>query len=166
VIVVTDTSVVLNLAWLHHEHLLPSLFDTVLAPAAVVTEFDRLAKNEPRFQGLHFPAFIVIASPISIPPSLDSDENLDPGEIAALALALERGIRDVLIDEAAGRAAAVAHGLRPSGLLGLLVQAKKLALIPRVLPLLDRLRDGARFRVDDKLRSRIATLANESSKSE
>ena len=78
-----------------------------------------------------------------------------------MALALERGIRYVLMDESIARAAAVALGLQPSGLLGLLVEAKKRALISSVLPLLDHLRDAARFRIGDDLRQRIAALAGE-----
>jgi hypothetical protein len=69
-----------------------------------------------------------------------------------------RGIRHVLIDEAAGRRAALALGLLPSGLLGLLVEAKKRALLPAVLPLLDRLRDDARFYLGEDLRHRIPPM--------
>jgi uncharacterized protein len=161
VIVVTDTSVVLNLAWLREERLLAELFGTVLAPSAVQKEFERLASADIRFQGLVFPSFISIENPLMIPNILVSNEDLDAGEIGALALALERGIRHVLIDESAGRAAAMALGLLPSGLLGILVEAKKRRMIFKVLPLLDRLRDAARFRVTDELRQRIAALSNE-----
>jgi len=161
VIVVTDTSVVLNLAWLREERLLAELFGSVFAPPAVRAEFERLALADHRFRGLHFPEFVTVAAPARIPDVLAANDDLDAGEIAALALALERGIQYVLIDEQAGRAAAMALGLQPSGLLGLLVEAKKRALIPGVLPLLDRLRDSARFRVGDDLRRRIAALASE-----
>lgn len=41
-IVVTDTSVVLNLAWLGEERLLVMLFKDVLAPPAVRSEFEAL----------------------------------------------------------------------------------------------------------------------------
>lgn len=161
VIVVTDTSVVLNLAWLREERLLSELFGIVLAPPVVRAEFERLALADHRFHGLRFPDFVSVAAPAHIPEMLAANDDLDAGEIAALALALERGIRYVLIDEHAGRAAAIALGLQPSGLLGLLVEAKKRALIPAVLPMLDRLRDSVRFRVGDDLRHRIATLAGE-----
>lgn len=160
-IVVTDTSVVLNLAWLREERLLSELFGSVLAPPAVRAEFERLALTVPRFRGLRFPDFVTVEAPVRIPAALALNDDLDAGEIAALALALERGIHDVLMDEAAGRAVAIALGLQPSGLLGLLVEAKKRAFISAVLPLLDRLRDSARFRVGDDLRHRIATLADE-----
>ena len=161
VIVVTDTSVVLNLAWLREERLLPLLFGQVLAPPIVRAEFERLARVDPRFAGVRFPSFITIEIPAALPVELTSNDELDDGEIAALALALERGIRNVLIDETAGRAAAIALGLRPSGLLGLLVEAKSRGLVSAVLPLLDRLRNEAGFRVSDPLRIRIAIDAGE-----
>jgi len=44
VIVVTDTSVVLNLAWLREDRLLAELFGSVLAPPIVREEFERLAR--------------------------------------------------------------------------------------------------------------------------
>lgn len=162
VIVVTDTSVVLTLAWLREERLLPELFGKVLAPPVVQAEFERLARVDARFHGLRFPAFITIEAPLDLPYALTSNDDLDAGEIAAMALALERGIRNVLLDEIRGRAAALALGLRPSGLLGLLVESKTRRLLPAVLPLLDRLREGANFRVSDELRYRIATSAGES----
>ncbi len=103
-----------------------------------------------------------MVEPVShIPNSLSANDDLDLGELHALALALEKGVRFVLIDETAARATAIALGLVPSGLLGLLIEAKKRLLLPAVLPLLDRLRNEARFRVADDLRGRIAALAGE-----
>jgi len=163
VIVVTDTSVVLNLAWLREERLLPALFGKVLAPPIVKAEFERLERADPRFHGLSFPGFVSVEAPLGLPSVLTSNRDLDPGEIAALALAMERGIHNVLIDEASGRAAALALGLRPSGLLGLLVEAKARRFLGAVLPLVDRLRDEVRFRVSDELRRRIAVSAGERS---
>ncbi len=160
-IVVTDTSVVLNLAWLGEARLLELVFQHVVAPDAVKREFERLAFADPRFHELQFPEFIEVAPAIQIPDELAENDDLDEGEIAALALAIERGIRNVLIDEKAGRIAARALGLKPSGLLGLLVEAKRRGLINAVLPLADALRDGARFRMTEDLRKEIAMLAGE-----
>jgi hypothetical protein len=159
--VVTDTSVVLNLCWLGLDSLLARFFDRVLAPGEVREEFERLAKSDPRFGGLMFPASIEIVNASQIPASLLREYRLDTGEIAALALALERGIRDILIDERAGRAVAVNLGLRPSGLLGLLIRAKREGHVSAVLPLLDRLQAGARFRVSEVLRAQIASITSE-----
>lgn len=160
--VVTDTSVVLNLAWLQREELLAYLYETIMAPLAVRDEFERLARSDARFRGLVFPSFITLVDPIALEPALIRNVKLDDGEIAALSLALERGVKDVLIDERAGRAAAAALGLRPSGLLGILVQSKERGRIPNVIPLLDRLQAGARFRVSSDLRERLLVLTGES----
>jgi predicted nucleic acid-binding protein len=159
--VVTDTSVVLNLCWLGLDSLLALFFDRVLAPVEVREEFERLAKSDARFGGLIFPSSIEIANASEIPDSFLREYRLDTGEIAALALALERGIRDILIDERAGRAEAVNLGLRPSGLLGLLIRAKREGHVAAVLPLLDRLQAGARFRVSEVLRAQIASNTSE-----
>lgn len=51
-IVVTDTSVVLNLCRVGLEGLLQDLFGEVLAPPAVASEFQRLAAMDPRFIGI------------------------------------------------------------------------------------------------------------------
>jgi predicted nucleic acid-binding protein len=157
--VVTDTSVVLNLCWLGLDSLLPLFFDRVLAPVEVRDEFERLVKNDPRFSALIFPALIEIANASEIPVSLRREYRLDTGEIAALALALEGDIWDILMGERAGRSVAVNLGLRPSGLLGILIRAKRERHIPAVLPLLDRLQ--SRFRVSEGLRAQIAALTSE-----
>ncbi len=161
-IVVTDTSVVLNLVWLGEARLLEIVFQHVVAPDAVKREFDRLTVADARFQGLRFPEFIEVSPAVPIPDALAENDDLDEGEIAALAVAIVRRIRNVLIDEKAGRIAARALGLKPSGLLGLLVEAKRRGFINAVLPLADALRDRARFRMTEDLRNEIARLAGES----
>ncbi len=160
-IVVTDTSVILNLCWLQLESLLPAIFRGILSPEQVKREFERKAKTDPRFSGLQFPAFIAVEDPTIIPADLADNADLDLGEIAAIALALERGIADVLIDESYGRAAALAHGLHVSGLLGVLLEGKRRSLIPQLSPLLDRLSTGARFWMHPRLREHVLRLAGE-----
>ena len=160
-IVVTDTSVVLNLCWLGRESLLSAIYEGVLAPEQVRLEFERKAATDPRFTGLIFPPFITVAQPLVIPVALASNTALDPGEIAALALALERGIADVLIDESSGRAAALALGLHVSGLIGVLIEGKRRNLVPALRPLLDNLVTGARFWLADRLRERVLRSVGE-----
>lgn len=160
-IVVTDTSVVLNLCWLSLENLLPEIFENILAPEQVKHEFERKAGSDARFSGLQFPAFITVANPSIIPSNLANNPDLDPGEIAAIALALERGISEVLIDESYGRATAIANGLHVSGLLGVLIEGKHRSLIPQLQPLLDSLSAGAKFWIHPTLREQVLRLAGE-----
>lgn len=84
VIVVTDTSVVPNLAWLREERLLAELFGSVLAPPAVRADFERLALADHRFRGLQFPEFVTVEAPARIPDALAENDDLDAGEIPAL----------------------------------------------------------------------------------
>ena len=160
-IVVTDTSVVLNLCWLRHESLLAAIFQEVLAPRQVLAEFQRKASTDSRFADLRFPAFITVAEPLIIPLELATNNDLDAGEIAALALALERKIADVLIDEKSGRAAAIMLGLHVSGLLGVLIEGKRRRLVGELRPLLDSLVTGARFWIDPTLRTRVLLAVGE-----
>lgn len=162
-IVVTDTSVILNLFLIGRENLLPGLFGTIVAPDAVVNEFERLASVDPRFQGLLFPAFIEkFTSPVIL-PSLLSMRRLQMGEIAALSLAVHRNANAVLMDELAGRTAAASLGLKPIGLLGVLLEAKTRGLLPALRPPLDRLEDEAGFWISASLRNHILNEAGESS---
>ena len=88
---------------------------------------------------------------------------MQAGEIAALSLAVEVRADAVLMDETAGRHAAVSLGLRPVGLLGLLLEAKQRSLIPALAPLLDRLEKEAQFWISAPLRASVLTDAGEAS---
>ena len=104
--VITDTSVVLNLCVIGQQDLLRLLYGNILAPTTVVVEFQRLAAEDARFQGLAFPDFIERAAPICLMPVLTGSSRLQAGEVAVLSLAVERQAVVVLMDEQAGRTAA------------------------------------------------------------
>jgi hypothetical protein len=76
---------------------------------------------------------------------------LDRGEAAAIALALELGVSQVLMDEADGRAVAKAMGLHPTGVLGILLRAKYEGKIPSVSDEMSRLRNEAGFFIAESL---------------
>ena len=161
--VVTDTSVILNLCLIGQEALLPLLYGDVFAPLVVVTEFQRLAVVDSRFRGLEFPAFVQRVAPLRILPALTTTRRLQAGEIAALSLAVERKADAVLMDERVGRATAIALGLKPVGLLGILLDAKQRSLIQTLKPLLDRLENEAEFWISASLRTAILKDAGEAS---
>jgi len=62
-------------------------------------------------------------------PANDKLTGLDPGEREAIQLALELGIRTVLIDEADGRKLAEELGVNVRGTLGILERAAKLGRV-------------------------------------
>lgn len=86
---------------------------------------------------------------------------LDRGEAAAIALALERNIPRVIIDEADGRAAAKALGLHPMGILGILLRAKQEGVLPSVNEEMRKLRHDAGFFIAESLFQRILVEAGE-----
>jgi uncharacterized protein len=160
-IVVADTSVILNLCRVQHEHLLQQLFHRVLIPARVASEFARLAGAQVRFVGLVLPAWItVLADPKSMPSQL-MQANLDPGESAAIALCLDEKADALLIDEALGRRVAETLGLRTIGILGVMIQARQRQIIPSVRNLLDRLEKEAGFWVSPNLRGKVLQTVGE-----
>jgi len=161
VIVVTDTSVVLNLCLIGREALLPELFGKVIAPETVAGEFQRLASQDPRFRGLVFPEFVEKVVSVTSLPSTISVRGLHDGEIAAISLALERKADAVLMDERVGTVRAISLGLKPVDLLGILLEAKALLLIPALLPLLDRLETEADFWIGAELRNSVLRSAGE-----
>jgi uncharacterized protein len=89
-------------------------------------------------------------------------QDVDFGEAEAIALALELSADRLLIDDAAGRAIALREGLQITGVLGILLIAKKQGLIDRVQSLLDELRNQAGFWVSDDLYRRVLNQAKES----
>jgi uncharacterized protein len=161
VIVVADTSVLLNLCAVGESELLRGLFREILIPPEVSAEFERLAADTSRFRGLLLPEWIRVQNARSIPQRLRSITGLDPGELAALSLALEILADAILIDERKGQHAAANFGIKTIGVLGILLQAKGNGLIPAVAPLIDRLHREAGFWISDDLLSRVLKLARE-----
>jgi predicted nucleic acid-binding protein len=160
VIVVADTSVILNLCRIEHEHLLLSLFRKVVVPIKVAAEFERLAIATDRFAGLRLPHWIEQRSVQSTTPAR-IEANLDPGEIQAIALCLDLRANLLLIDESLGRAEARRLGVKTLGILGVLLEAKRRGLTSNVGRLMTRLTDDAGFWIAPDLRNRVLSLAGE-----
>jgi predicted nucleic acid-binding protein len=68
----------------------------------------------------------------------------------------------LLIDERRGRTEANRLGIRITGLLGVLVEAKQRSFIPAVRPLMDDLISTSQFRVSQALYNQILAMVGES----
>jgi predicted nucleic acid-binding protein len=154
-IVVSDTSPILNLARIGRLELLPSLYRRVLNPSAV---FDELAKSKsdlpPAFEPASTP-WLIVATALDQNRVRELRQDLDAGEAEAIVLAIERRADLVLVDERRGRRTANAAGLTVTGLLGVVARAKQAGLIKLAKPLLDELIQVARFWIGPDLYAEV-----------
>lgn len=86
--------------------------------------------------------------------------DLGPGELAAMALALEHPDHIVLLDDALARRVAQAAGLDVWGTLRVLLEAKARGLTPQIAPFVNNLEKAGMWLSDD-IRRRILSLAGE-----
>jgi len=159
-IVVSDTSPLAALAFLRHLEFLRRFYHEVLIPPAVADEIQKPGWDVFAAEVLNA-EYLKIQSPKSKEQVVELAKSLDRGEAEAIALAMEVNADAILIDEAAGRVAAIRLGLRPIGALGLLIRAKREGIIPTIGPEIKRLRTGLGFRISDKLLAQVLADAGE-----
>jgi predicted nucleic acid-binding protein len=119
-VVVSDTSPLHYLILCGEEKILPRLFNRVLVPPTVFRELQQT--NTPvsvREWAKSLPTWCAVQSPSKTDLPLD----IDPGELEALCLAKEVHADAVLMDDRAGRLAAVKCGLAVVGTIGILEAA-------------------------------------------
>lgn len=159
-IVVSDTSPLQYLTHLKQFELLHLLYKSVFIPPAVIAEF--AAGNAPAdVNALMNAEWVSVAAPGKASLLAVLQKGLDPGETEAIALSIELKADLVLIDERAGTKAAAAFNLNTTGVLGVLLDAKKAGLVKAVKPFLLRLRDETNFRITQQLFESTLQLANE-----
>jgi hypothetical protein len=160
--IVSNTSPLINLAMIGELDLIQKLYGTIYIPPAVFDEIVIQGKGQAGAEQIKNSDWIKV-QPIKntlLVKSLYLE--LDKGEAEAIILAIEMSAHLILLDEKRGRNIATKFNLRPLGLLGILIQAKKTGLILAVKPLLDKLRNKAGFWIDSKLYQAVLEAANES----
>ena len=167
-IVVSDTSPLLNLAAVGRADLLGALYGVVIIPPAVASELDSVPRRFARFAVAMGTASLDFVRTEPLPANVDAGALLaelalrvDYGEAEALALSIARPADLFLTDDLPARRLATARGVRTQGLLGVLLEAKRRRLLSAVAPLLDRLIHEAAFRVGADLRARFIESAGE-----
>nr|WP_322686900.1 DUF3368 domain-containing protein [Nostoc sp. DedQUE07]MDZ8133611.1 DUF3368 domain-containing protein [Nostoc sp. DedQUE07] len=161
-IVISDTSAITSLAAINHLKLLPQLYNQVTIPQAVYRELADIDPPVPGSIEVQTASWLEVKQVINreVVERLQNEVTLDPGESEAIALALELDADLLLIDERRGRAEANRLGVKITGLLGILVEAKRKKLIVAVKPLMDALIATSEFRVSSALYNQILDIAD------
>ena len=132
--IVLNTGPIISLGKMQAFELISRLPYVLICPGQVADEITA-GRNEGH--DISMPSMIDVIK-LGSPLSARSLASLDAGEAAVIELASEIDVHLVCIDELKGRRAATAAGLRVVGSLGLLGRAKRLGLVDRVGPFIER----------------------------
>ena len=158
--VISNTSPLQYLYQLGLLELLPRLAGRVTVPQSVVDELEAgraLGHDLPEVATLPWGTVRVPAtSQYVASPDLGRGET----DVLRLALELPAGEAVVILDDAKARDAAGKLGLKLTGTLGVLLDAKRAGLVLEVAPHLDRL-DALGFRLSRGTRGAVLRLAGE-----
>ena len=144
-VVVSDTSPLHYLILCNAQTLLPRLFQQVVIPPTVFLELQQPNTPPPvRQWASALPDWCVVRTPQSVNLTLD----VDAGELEAICLAQEIHADALLIDDRAGRNAAIQCGLAVVGTIGLLEEAAARGLIELAPTLVLLLKTNARISPD------------------
>ncbi|MBM3130653.1 MAG: DUF3368 domain-containing protein [Chloroflexi bacterium] len=157
--VICNTSPIQYLYQLGMLDVLPKLSSKIIIPPAVTDEIavgKNLGVSLPDLGTLDWVTIRRPASESALPLITDLGE----GETEVLMLALELRDSVVILDDDLARRVAKALKIRHTGTLGVLLDAKRAGLVPKIAPLLDQL-DALRFRLAPHTRAAVLKLAGE-----
>jgi predicted nucleic acid-binding protein len=160
-IVVSNTSPIINLAAIGHLELLRHLYGTIAIPQAVYHEIavkGHAQAGAIEIQTSHWFERYQVQNTALVK---HLEQELDAGEAEAIALAVELQVDLLLLDERRGRMAAKQLGIAVTGLLGILLVAKQREYLVAIKPVLHNLMTVAGFWIDQELYKRVLESAQE-----
>ncbi|MEW6201364.1 MAG: DUF3368 domain-containing protein [bacterium] len=160
-IVVSNTSPIMNLAVIGQLNLLERLYGRVFIPEAVIQELSVIKPEEHKLPIIKIPSWIESRAVKDSPLVHSIAFELDTGEAEAIVLATELKADLLLIDERRGRVVSSRMGLKFIGLLGVLIEAKHKGFIVAIKPILDTLISKAGFWISGQLYNKILQTADE-----
>ena len=153
--VVSNASPLITLARIGQLNLLQQLYNDIVIPEAVWHEVVVEGTNQPGAEVVRSASWVVRRAVTNRLLVQALQQELDAGEAEAIALAVEIGSDLLLMDERLGRDTARHFGMRYTGVVGVLIEAKHKGLIQTIKPFLDALRDLASFRISEALYLRV-----------
>lgn len=160
-IVVSNTSPIINLAAIGQLDLLQRLYGTILIPQAVYHEIAVRGSGQAGATEVQTFQWFERYRVQDVVLVKRLEQQLDAGEAEAIALAVERQADLLLLDERRGRMLARQEGIAITGLLGVLLVAKQLGYLASVQPVLHDLMTKAGFWIDPELFAQVLKSADE-----
>jgi uncharacterized protein len=160
--IVSNTSPITNLAGIGKLDLLHQLYGAITIPQAVYNEMAGIGKTVPGTLEVQTLPWIATQSVTDLNQVAALRAILDQGEAEAIALALQLNAELLIIDERPGRAIARQYGINITGVLGVLLEAKRQGLIVVVKPLMDQLINEVEFWISRPVYETVLQAANES----
>ncbi len=160
-IIVSNSSPLINLAWVGKLGILQQLYTQIIIPQSVWNEIVVEGKGQPGSEEVKNSQWIQIQSASNHDLIQSLRQELDFGEAEAIALAIEKQAELLLMDERIGRETAIYFGIRAIGVIGILVEAKHKGLISEIRPILDLLQSVAGFYIKPALYNRIVNEQGE-----
>jgi len=159
--IVSNTSPISNLAKVGQLELMQRLYGMILIPTAVYEELLDERAGETVITAVQSAIWLEV-QPVQNQELVSELRNrVNLGEAEAIALAVEVEATRLLIDERLGRQSATDLGLKLTGVLGILLSAKRQNLIMAVKPIMDNLMLQASFRISSKLYVDVLNTAGE-----
>jgi hypothetical protein len=155
--VVSNTSPLLNLAIIGQLSLLNEQFGTILIPPTVQEEL-RVEMDLPGSRGIREAigaGWIQLEEVKDKPFVKVLQRELDKGEAETIALALQAGAEWTLLDEREGRRVAKSLGLRVTGVLGILLRARREGKLVSLQEVMQDLREKAGFHIRAELLTEV-----------
>jgi predicted nucleic acid-binding protein len=154
-LIVADTGPLISLAVIDKMDLLETLFYEVVIPEAVWQELEHTIQDLSIPQAMRFRNNI-----IQVTHYEEINAALGPGETEAILLYEQIHADKLLIEDSDARLYAETRGIRCTGTLGILIEAKMKTIIPVLRPLFGELLSKRRF-FTKQLLNTILSLSNE-----
>jgi predicted nucleic acid-binding protein len=151
----------MNLAAIGQLDLLEKLYSKITIAQAVYTEIALQGAGMPGSNEVQTFSWIETKIVKDRAKVLLLQTDLDIGESETIVLAIELRTDLLLMDERLGRAKAASLGLKHIGILGILIEAKRLGYVSNIKQLMDDLMVKAGFWIDHKLYLRVLQAAGE-----
>lgn len=160
-IVVSDASPLVALSAVGKLDLLAALYSEVVVPQAVYREAVTEAVDHPGYDARAAATWLRVV-PITDRTLADAlAERLETGEAEAIALAVQLSAELLLIDERKARQIAQSLGIRITGVLGILAEAKQRGMISSVKVVVDQITAAIDFRLSQAVYEQVLSALGE-----